>query len=167
MTRDPIKLAAARKRYRVAHAERLAKYRVEYRKRRRQVIREYEKTRRAQNPQFYMRRLLQNNIRRLLSNTGRQPSYKSEAALGYTPATLRNHLTSMFAPGMNWSNYGRSGWTIDHIKPCSRFDLTVESERKACFHYTNLQPLWMMDNAKKWTDDWSAKPLAEARKGER
>ena len=48
---------------------------------------------------------------------------------------------------MNWSNYGN--WHIDHIIPCNAFDLNNEFEKRACFHYTNLQPLWACDNIKK------------------
>ena len=46
-------------------------------------------------------------------------------------------------------NYGTFGWHIDHIRPCSSFDLTDLEQQKQCFHYTNLQPLWWFDNIKK------------------
>jgi hypothetical protein len=59
---------------------------------------------------------------------------------------LKTHLESQFTGKMSWGNYGLRGWHIDHIKPCAKFDLTLDSEQKKCFHYTNLQPLWAEDN---------------------
>jgi hypothetical protein len=62
---------------------------------------------------------------------------------------LRGYIESKFIEGMNWDNYGKYGWHIDHIKPCSLFDLLKEEDQKVCFHYTNLQPLWAKDNLSK------------------
>ena len=50
---------------------------------------------------------------------------------------------------MNWKNQGRYGWHIDHIKPCSKFDLSDPDQQKKCFNYKNLQPLWKMENVLK------------------
>jgi hypothetical protein len=50
---------------------------------------------------------------------------------------------------MSWENYGRKGWEIDHVRPCASFDLTRHEEVLACFHYTNLRPLWSVDNKRK------------------
>jgi len=57
------------------------------------------------------------------------------------------HLESLFLPGMSWEN--RHLWHIDHVLPCAAFDLTNPKEQRRCFHYTNLQPLWALDNIKK------------------
>ena len=59
------------------------------------------------------------------------------------------YLQSKFKPGMHWNNHGLYGWHIDHIRPCSSFNFLEESEQRACFHYTNLQPLWAKDNLEK------------------
>jgi hypothetical protein len=67
--------------------------------------------------------------------------------LGCTISELKIHLETKFTIGMSWDNYGK--WHIDHILPCSSFDMSKESEQKKCFHYTNLQPLWAIDNIKK------------------
>lgn len=39
-----------------------------------------------------------------------------------------------------------SARNIDHIRPCSSFDLTKTKEQYKCFNYTNLQPLWAKEN---------------------
>jgi hypothetical protein len=48
---------------------------------------------------------------------------------------------------MKWDNYGE--WHIDHIKTCASFDLSKSEEQHNCFHYSNLQPLWAIDNFRK------------------
>ena len=54
---------------------------------------------------------------------------------------------------MSWKNHGKYGWHIDHIKPCSKFNLIDPTEQKKCFHYTNLQPLWAKDNLTKYNKE--------------
>ncbi len=61
---------------------------------------------------------------------------------------LRGYLEARFKTGMKWSNYG-SVWEIDHRIPCAKFDLTDESHQRSCFHYSNLQPLFVPDNRRK------------------
>lgn len=70
-------------------------------------------------------------------------STKTTRLLGCTIADLKSHLESKFLPTMTWENYGKY-WHIDHIIPCNSFDLTKEEEQKKCFHYTNLQPLFVV-----------------------
>lgn len=60
---------------------------------------------------------------------------------------LKNHLEKKFKKNMNWNNYGK--WHIDHIKPMSHFNLFDVQEQKNCFHYSNLQPLWAVENLRK------------------
>ena len=56
-----------------------------------------------------------------------------------------------FEPGMTWDNLGKGEgkWQIDHIIPCSYFDLTKEENQRICFNYRNLQPLWAKENNSK------------------
>lgn len=54
---------------------------------------------------------------------------------------LKHYLESLFKSEMTWDNHGEI-WEIDHIIPCSKFNLTEEKQQKECFHYTNLQPLF-------------------------
>jgi len=67
--------------------------------------------------------------------------------LGCSIEECWNHLEQQFKPGMTRDNYGL--WHIDHIIPCASFDLNDSEQQKFCFHYTNLQPLWAIDNMKK------------------
>lgn len=71
-------------------------------------------------------------------------SAKTIELLGCSIQELKLYLESQFTEGMTWENYGT--WHIDHIKPCASFNLIKEEEQKQCFHYTNLQPLWAVDN---------------------
>lgn len=67
--------------------------------------------------------------------------------------TFRSHIQSKWLPGMSWTNYGRSGWTIGHITPVAHFKSTLHTHEglKACFHYSNLQPEWAHTNSAKFT----------------
>jgi len=79
-------------------------------------------------------------------------NYKTGSAvsdLGCSVAELKSYLEDRFQEGMSWDNWGVNGWHIDHVIPLSSFDLTNKDEfNKAC-HYTNLYPLWAVDNRRK------------------
>ena len=62
---------------------------------------------------------------------------------------LIEHIESLWKPNMCWDNYGK--WHIDHIIPCKAFDFSNKEEQLKCFKYTNLQPLWKIENLKKGT----------------
>jgi hypothetical protein len=38
---------------------------------------------------------------------------------------------------------------LDHKKPCALFDLSNPEHQKLCFHFSNIGPLWWLDNIKK------------------
>ena len=48
---------------------------------------------------------------------------------------------------MTWAN--RSDWHIDHIRPMS--EASSEAEVLALNHFTNLRPMWALDNLRKGT----------------
>lgn len=83
--------------------------------------------------------LLRNRI--YMSLKKNKKFFKLKEVLGCSIDELKIYLESKFKPGMSWENYSRYGWHIDHIKPCSKFDLSDPEQQKQCFHYSNLQPL--------------------------
>lgn len=84
---------------------------------------------------------------------GLQLESKYTKLFGCSCQELREHFKSLFTTGMAWSTYaGETGWRIDHVVPKVHFDCTIPLERKECWHYTNLQPLWIEDNKNKRAD---------------
>lgn len=76
-------------------------------------------------------------------------SAQLQSLIGCTFSEFISYISSKFKTGMSWENHSKYGWHLDHIKPCSAFDLTQKEEIKKCFHYTNFQPLWAKDNLSK------------------
>jgi hypothetical protein len=67
--------------------------------------------------------------------------------VGCTHEQFRDHIASLFLPGMSFDNMNR--WDLDHIIPCDAFDQDDMAQRQACWHYTNLRPLWSGENRSK------------------
>jgi len=87
-----------------------------------------------------IRARLQARISAALSASNVYKNAKTEEFLGCKIDSFREYIESKFTNLMGWHN--RDLWHIDHIKPCSSFNLTIPEEQKKCFHYTNLQPIW-------------------------
>lgn len=107
---------------------------------------EYRREKYQNNIDFKIRTLLRGRLQYALKNN--QKSAHTLELLGCSLDELKVHLEQQFEPGMTWENYGTE-WHIDHIVPCSYFDLTKEENQRICFNYRNLQPLWARDNYKK------------------
>lgn len=126
-------------------------YTKEYRKTHNAEINKASLFRRKNDVGFRMRCNLGSRIRIAVKNQFTTKAKKTMDLLGCSIVELRAHLESKFTTGMNWDNYGKNGWEIDHIIPCVLFDLSKEEEQKECFHWSNLQPLWQKDNSSKNT----------------
>jgi Ni/Co efflux regulator RcnB len=88
-------------------------------------------------------------IRSLVQSAIKRRGYTKKSRtfeiLGCDYEAFAKHIESQFKDGMSWDN--RSEWHIDHIIPIA--SAKTESEVLALNHYTNLQPLWAVDNLKK------------------
>ena len=109
----------------------------------------YMMNRAKNNPYFRVIRNLRARFRMALNR-----NYKSGSAikdLGCSIEDLKWWLEFWFNEGMNWNNYGnkKGQWSIDHIKPLSKFDLTNRDQLLEVCNYKNLQPMWHRDNLSK------------------
>lgn len=68
---------------------------------------------------------------------------------GYSLDQLRLHLERQFHGGMTWDAFFRGEIHIDHRLPLRMFNLNDESEWRAAWALTNLQPMWAKDNLSK------------------
>lgn len=121
--------------------------------------REYYKKAKAASPErfrAYQRKERAKPYNRIVSNlrgrlreiVKRNGGSISSRLTGCSADTLKLHLQSQFKRGMAWNNYG-TVWVVDHIVPCAKFDLSIESQQQACFHFSNLRPLFAQENADK------------------
>jgi len=101
-----------------------------------------EKKRRDEDPIYRMKLNLRRINRRSIKNFKLRGNSK---LLGCSYEEIREHLTKQFTIGMSWDNYGE--WHIDHIIPLA--SATTEDEVLKLYHYSNLQPLWAIDNIRK------------------
>ena len=109
---------------------------------------EWRRKRIDADPGFRMESVLRTRLGHALRGIAPK-SKRTRELIGCTPAELTKHLEAQFLPGMSWENYGQDTWHVDHIRPCASFDLTDPEQQQACFHFSNLQPLWAEDNMRK------------------
>lgn len=91
---------------------------------------------------------MRHRLWKLLTAAKAKKFWRTFTLLGCDIHTLLRHLESQFKHGMTHDNYGAL-WEVDHIRPCSSFDLKREDHQRQCFHYTNLQPLLIPHNRRK------------------
>ena len=102
---------------------------------------------------FKIRLNLANRINDVLKRKNVKKNCGTLIYLGITMEEFKKYLEKQFYPNsktgemMTWEN--RNKWHLDHIIPCSSYDLKKIEAQKKCFHYTNLRPLWAEDNLKK------------------
>tara|TARA_R110001583_G_C5458942_1_gene391702 strand:- start:18 stop:599 length:582 start_codon:yes stop_codon:yes gene_type:complete len=139
--------------YKEKNKEKHKKYWVEYRKRPghkekfNKYYRNWVNKKLKEDPNFKLKQILSHRVYLALKAKGISKSKRTKELLGCTTEELWMHLKENFTEGMTVENYGL--WHIDHIKPCALFDLTDPKQQEECFHYTNLQPLWAIDNIRK------------------
>lgn len=105
---------------------------------------------------------LQQNVRgRILLSIKDKNFIKNQSIvhhLGCTMGQFLEHIESTFTEGMSWDKYGlyidddgrkQIGFHIDHIIPCSAFDLHDPLQILLCFHWKNCRAMWGRENMSK------------------
>lgn len=113
----------------------------------RQWMRDYEQHKRSSDLDFRIAANLRCRLRSVLRGKAKTSSVL--VLLGCSVESFRTYIESKFEPEMTWSNYG-TFWEIDHIVPCAIFDFSRPEHQAACFHFSNLQPLTVTANRRKW-----------------
>lgn len=98
-------------------------------------------------PQFFIEDRLRSRLRGALFRNGLKKCNKTIDLIGCSISEFVSHIESQFKDGMGWHN--RNLWHIDHIIPCSLFDLSDKLQQFICFHYSNLRPLWASENLRR------------------
>jgi hypothetical protein len=90
-------------------------------------------------------------LKKSLASRLRTVLIKNDSTMNYIGCNiqyLREWFEYNFTKEMNWDNYG-SYWSIDHIIPVCKFDLTIEDEKLKCWNWSNLMPVTVKFNSSK------------------
>lgn len=141
---NPVSRRESAKQYAAAHKKEKLAYQTKY-----------QKHKMATDLDYRLRTLLRGRLSKALTKGYKKGSAVSD--LGCTIQHLKLHLELFWDEGMSWYNYGKGEgqWSIDHIKPLASFDLTDRAQLLQAVHYTNLQPLWHVDNMRKHASEGS------------
>jgi hypothetical protein len=96
------------------------------------------------NMNYRIKKSLASRLRNVLEKNDTTMNY-----IGCNIQYLREWFEYNFTNEMSWNNYG-SYWSIDHIIPVCKFDLTNEIEKFMCWNWTNLIPI--INSSKKTID---------------
>ncbi len=103
------------------------------------------KERFASDPVFRLTSLVRGRIAKAFARDGYKKRSTTQDLVGCTWAELKAHIEKQFLKGMSWEN--KSLWHVDHIIPLG--SAKTEEEIAALCHFTNLRPLWALENHKK------------------
>lgn len=133
------------KQYNELNKEKIKLQRAKYRKENRAKLQAYENNKMKTDILFKLGKRLRNRLQDFLKGRNFIDDRSFNDYLGCSLEELKTWLETKFTVGMDWNNYGV--WHLDHKVPLS--SAKTEEEMYTLCHYTNIQPLWGIDNIKK------------------
>ena len=118
------KIVAFQKRYYESNPEKVKQQRAKTRKKRQSAINEWNRNKRANDISFKIEANLRGRIYVALKRGVR--SATTVELLGCSIEYFKKYIEAKFEEGMSWKNYKHDTWHIDHIRPCSSFNLSEE-----------------------------------------
>jgi hypothetical protein len=147
--KNPEKHKLLNKQWRETNKEKHRQNASDYYQRNKEHANEVKRKRRLKRRHSDQLYAFRENIRNLVRQSFRDRNYtkfsKAQSIIGCDWVALKNHIEAQFVDGMSWANRGK--WHVDHIVPLASAK-TIEDVVRLN-HYTNLRPLWALDNLKK------------------
>ena len=155
-------ILASRREYHLANREEKNKKSREYRDKNLEKVKEYNRVyqreraqemsaKRASRIKSDPLRIFKERIRLVIKGgfyrLKKGKPLKTNEIIGADWETVKEHIVSQFKDGMTWEAFVAGEIHIDHIKPLA--SATCEEDIISLNHYTNLQPLWCLDNLSK------------------
>jgi hypothetical protein len=106
------------------------------------------KIRRETNSHIKLAGNIRNRVRMALKRTDSAKYHNTYDLIDCKPSELHDWLEWQFDEKMTWDNYG-SYWHVDHVTPCSFYDLDKQEEQLLCFNWRNCRPLCAKKNISK------------------
>lgn len=103
---------------------------------------EYRK-KHQKHPHIKLRKKYHKKLKKILFKI-KNPNLYCEL-VGCTKQEFVKHLENLWTENMNWDNYGDI-WCLDHKIPLVSFNLSDPKDVSRAYHYTNTQPLYILDN---------------------
>lgn len=123
----------------------------EWDKNRKKKPEELEKRRNRQiikfksNPVLRAASRIRNKTYKIISVMRISRSSSASKVIGIDIPRLKSFIESQFSNGMSWGNIG--SWHVDHFIPMKTAKTISDVNRLS--HYSNLRPMWAIDNLKK------------------
>jgi hypothetical protein len=148
---DPLKINRRRSNCKKCENARCARYFQNNKEKRNAYQLERHHKRKLSDPMYILKRRYRNRLKKVFRYKGIVKVTSSMEFLGCTAEEFKVYFESLFSPEMNWDAVYAGKIHIDHIIPIST--AKTEEELVKLSHYTNLQPLWAVDNLKKGSGD--------------